>query len=277
MSNLKMTVKNVLLDAVLTTSPPAVATLPADFLKNIEQSEVMRTTGTSITISGSFAQAVAVDNLVLSKYSLSNTATLQLILKQGEQIYYDSGEISVANKSNLLPLGAWRAGIDAFGVSPELPGIAKSFTHSFSVYYIDSFELVINDPDNPAGWFDIWHMMLGLSITVSKNFAWGSTLEWVDNTTHEEADDGTLRSLVGGLRRKLTLDLNYLNNIDRARTESDFVLTGKGEPLAISAYPDVDFQHISQVTTFIAKRGLNAKYTHNHYNNHKQQLIFLEC
>ena len=273
MSNIKMIIKNDFDDAALTATPATVATLNETNMQRIERSRVMRTTGTSQTITAVMPGARIANGFSLAGYTFTVTAVITLTLKLASTVVY-TGTVNIA--ASLIPLGVWRAGIDAFGgfSGDELEPIATLW---FDSVLYDEAIITINDgAANTDGYFDVWRIFLGQSISPKINFSYGAKLTWLDDVQHFRTSAGSLRSDGDGRYRQFTIDLSYLDADDRIQLETDLIKSRRGNDLLVSGYPETGGIN-EMLHTMIAKRDEHDGFTHNFYNNNTMQLIFLEC
>jgi len=237
LSNLRLITINQTDLATLSALPAAVATLPVTNLQNDMRARVMRSTSTADQqILGDLPSPDVADGISLARHNFSTQATVQVRLFDGVgqtgSCVYDSGAVDVVEP---IAVGVFRVGIDAWGAK-ALP-YADIWTHWFPAVAYRSFEITISDGGNVDGYLQAGRLFLGLSLSPSSNFDWGSALEFIEDTRQESTAGGTLRSEGGNQRRRFPFDLSLMSPSDRERFVNELRRVGMMKTVLISAYP----------------------------------------
>lgn len=267
---MRLIIDNVHDGASLTATSEA---LPVAYTQRSGRAYPWRSTDTATqVIEGTLASAEYIDALVLYRHNLSATATAQVELLGDTGVVYDSGEQPLAE---LIPLGVFRAGIDPWGASynDQIPVACSPFW--LPVTAITGYRITLKDPANSAGFVQVGRVIVGLSFSPEYNPAYGLQLEWRENVEHRRTEGGSLRSVGEGLARRLSLDLAFMPDNDRAKLTTDLVKRGKASDVFISVYPEQgglkEIEH-----SFLARRDANYSHTHDFYANWQASLPFLE-
>ncbi|UXZ55834.1 hypothetical protein LOS15_07390 [Halomonas sp. 7T] len=270
MSNLRLIIDNVHDSAVLTATSEA---LSIAHTQRSGRSYPWRSVDTSTqVIEGTLASLTYLDAIVLYRHNLSAAATVRIEWLNDVGIVQDTGEQSAAE---LIPPPLLRLGVDPWGASynDKIPVAVQPYW--ITPDFVTRYRITINDPANPDGYIQIGRIIAGLSFSPRYNFSYGVKLEWVEQVEHRRTEGGSLRSIGGGLARRLTLDLNHLSDADRTTLTTELVKRGQGADVFISAYPEQggikEIEH-----TLLARRDANYAHTHDFYNNWQSSLPFLE-
>lgn len=240
MPNIRIITPNDGDSATLSVSPAVVSTLREQNLQSVERARIMRTTSTAAqTILGTWSGAKVISAVALTRHNLTSSATWRLKLYSDSawtSLVYDSGEvIAVMPKA----LGDLEWGVDELGAS-----LFSDWDHAFSVMWIDpvtagSFRLILTDASNPDGYFQASRLFIGRYLEPSLPFTYG-TIEcaWVDDSTQERTDGGTLRTDESEPYRRMSWSLDWLSVVDRPRFMEWARRDGKRSDVFVSAYPE---------------------------------------
>lgn len=270
MSNMRLIIDNVHDSAALTATTEA---LPVVYTQRSGRAYPWRSSGTATqVIEATLAGLEYLDAVVLYRHNLSAAATVRIELLDGADVVYDTGEQSAAE---LIPPPLLRLGVDPWAASynDKIPVTVQPYW--IPPHFARGYRITIKDPANPDGYIQVGRVIAGLSFSPRYNFSYGVKMEWLESVEHRRTEGGSLRSMGGGVARRLTLDLNHLTDADRITLTTELVKRGKGADIFISAYPETggvrEIEH-----TFLARRDANYSHTHDFYNNWQSSLPFLE-
>ncbi len=271
MSNMRLIIENVHDSAALTATSEA---LPVTYTQRSGRSYVWRSAGVSApqVIEATIAAPSFIDAVVLYRHNLSPTATVRIELINGADVVHDTGEQSAAE---VIPPPLLRLGVDAWGATynANIPVTLQPYWLQASL--ITGYRITINDPANPDGYIQVGRVISGLSFSPEYNPAYGAELQWLEQVEHRRTEGGSLRSIGGGLARRLSIDLDFLTDADRTKLTTELVKRGKAADVFVSLYPEQggvkEIEH-----SFLARRDANYSHTHDFYSNWASSLPFLE-
>jgi len=269
-ANMRLIIDNVHDSETLTATSEA---LPVDYTQRSGRSYVWRSSDLSgQVITAQLDSTSYIDAVVLYRHNLYTTATARVELLYNGDVVYDSGTLRT---SELIPPPRLRIGIDSWGATYDenMPVLMKPIW--VNPTRITGYRITLSDPDNPDGYMQIGRIISGISFSPEYNPAYGLQLEWQESVEHRRTEAGSLRSIGGGLARRLALDLNFLSDADRTKLTTELVKRGKGSDVFISVYPEQG--GIKEVEhSFLARRDDNYSHTHNFYANWQSSLPFVE-
>ncbi|QFT84990.1 hypothetical protein FIU88_08375 [Halomonas sp. THAF12] len=213
-----------------------------------------------------------IDALVIYRHNLSATATVRLELLNEGSVVYDTGAVIV---SGLVALGDFRFGVDPWGatLTDDLPIQQAPFW--FPATAITGYRLTISDPENLDGVMEVGRIIAGTTVIPQFNASYGVELEWQDAAEHRRSEGGSLRTLGGGLARRLAFDLDYMDANGRATLTRAFLRGGKGRDVYVSMYPEAGGLEEAE-HAFLARRQDNYGHRHDFFANWRSSLTLVE-
>ncbi|RTR01934.1 hypothetical protein [Halomonas nitroreducens] len=272
MSNrLRMILDNLHDPATLTATSEA---LPVAHTQRTGRAYVWRSADLADqVITATLATPAFLEALVIYRHNLSATATVRVELLDDTTVVHDTGAVTV---SGLIALGDFRFGVDPWGatLTDDLP--IKQAPFWFSSTAVTGYRVTISDPDNLDGVMEIGRIIAGQVVTPQFNASYGVALEWQDASEHRRSEGNSLRTLGGGIARRLSFDLAYMDATGRATLSRAFLQGGKAGDVYVSLYPETggldEAEH-----AFLARRAGNYAHTHDFFNNWRADaLTFVE-
>lgn len=256
--------------ATLTATSEAT---PVEYTQRSGRSYPWRSTDTSEqVIEATLASRQYVSAVVVYNQNLTSTGTIQIEYLRDGSVVYDSGDMIAAE---LIPLGIWRVGLDAWGAEDltELP------TVQFNVWTeqipIDGYRITINDAANPDGYIKIDRIIAGVGYSPEYNPAYGLQLEWQDFSENRRTESGSLRTVGSGMARRVSFDLSFMSKNGLQGLSQELLRVGKGRDIYISIYPE-SLGMLEAEHAFVARRSSNYGHSHSFYNNWESSLEFEE-
>jgi len=276
-ANVRIITPNESDDAVLSTAPALVATLPVTNLQD-QTRKVARTTSLATQhIYGNFNAVKQISSFALVRHNLTAAATLRLkiydAINQTGTLVYDSGSLALGNPKAWGDL-VW--GVDSWG--------ADSFSgwpSAFVVLYFGavtswSFDLQLDDPANINGYMEAARLFLGPYLEPVKNFDYGIDMSWQENSVQERTDGGTLRTDARLPYRRWTFTLPMLTQGERAQFSNIFRKAGLRNDMFLSCYPGQGGQKEIDHAGAVKLKQMPPNPT-DFLNNWKTDLIFEEA
>jgi len=273
MANIRMVVGSLADQATLSATHYVGAMLPSNLQLSRKENIWRSTSIESVSISGTFSVAQALNCFVLAGHNISSAGLIRLKLRLNGQVIYDSGDYAPANP---IPAGIWRAGVDPFGSTYDDQLNTKMVRIWLPELMVtDEFEVTIQDPNNPDGYVEASRLLMGQFITPDWNLSFGGGVNWVDTSQHILMEGGCLETAKGILRRQFTFSLDHLSESDRIRLEVDLAMRGKSTDVFVSLYPEEG--GMKEVThMMIARRDNDLHIPHVTHSNWASQITFIE-
>lgn len=233
--HLRIVHKNVALRAALNASNQASAATLVTNLQNSKKSKPFRATGNWVAISGDFAAPEVAACLAFAFTNLSPTATARL------RLYSDASETVVMHDTGWVPFSPFPA-IELEGWTPAQAASAYSYGGGsyarlwFPKTTFKRLWLEISDGDNLQGYIEACCMILGDYISANYN-ASSTGVTFVDETTQTRSGAYELVSEVGGVARRVPIDLSLLDDEDRPRI-TDLLRNSRARPILLSVFPE---------------------------------------
>lgn len=272
-SNLRILATNLHDTATLTATSEA---LPITNTQRSERSRVWRSTDLQTqTITATLPTGGYVDCIALARHNLGGAGILSIeLFNAGSQI----GDTITASTALLIPAGLWRSGVDGWAASynDQMPAGSPLGIHWLDQpVAIDSYRITL-DSGGPDSYMEVGRIFIGLSISPSVNFNWGVGVEWQESGEHIPTEAGSLRTIGGSdLRRKFSLQLDWLSDADRIQLVNQLVSAGLGADLLAALYPEGnEMQQLEH--TMVCRREASFSHTHSHFQNWKAPLAFIE-
>lgn len=237
---MKLIWSNIADTATATVSPSAVATLPVTNLQQQGRSNVWRSTSTADqTIRLTWATPQPFNAAVLYRTNVTSAATWRIKAFSDAAWttnIYDSGSLAMLPAK---PLGDLLFGIDVLGAS-VFSGWSLSFAQHFcETYYVQSLEIIVSDPTNTAGYVEAARLYVGAALETDRQFSYGLTLAWRENTRTSRTDGGTLRTDRFSNFREMYGDVRKMSQTDRSSLTEVMRRVGMHTDVFITAHPGV--------------------------------------
>lgn len=261
--------------ATLTASSNA---LPITNTQLSERSLVWRSTSAEEQmIEGELDAGEMVGCLAIMRHNFGPSFQCKIEFFNGDTQVYNSGYFSTAM---LIPAGVWRAGVDPWGASrdEELPNnVPVTIVWLEQSVLVSRYKITLIDSLNKDGFMQIGRIVLGDVFSPTNNFAWSPKITWIETGEQRVTEGGSLRtSGLGDLRRKLEIQLDWLDAADRFRFISALGKSGMGADILVSAYPDSNDEFLELEGLILCRREQVMTITHNLPNNWQLPLTFLE-
>lgn len=279
MPSLRIITSNDIDTASLTASPAMSATLPVTNLKDPSRARVARTNGviSGQHVLGNFDAYKLISGMALLRHNLTQASTIRLRLydsfnQTGNQTF-DSGNVSRGAQS--LGWGTFQWGIAPWGVD-GFSGWAVAYTDLwFTETLAASFDLQIDDALNAVGYLEASRLFMGRYWSPANGFNWGIHMSWVDPSTQERTEGGTLRTDAFDSFRKFTMKLDWLTPSERAKLSDIVRQNGLRTDLFLSCFPGEDNERERDYAAAV-KLVQNAGLSHSHVNNYRTDDLVLE-
>ncbi|SDL77356.1 hypothetical protein SAMN05661010_02506 [Modicisalibacter muralis] len=270
MPNMRLIINNLHDTTLLNASSQA---LPIGNTQRSERARSWRSTDVSPqTITATLPTPSYLDGVVLYRHNLSSASRVRLEVLDGTEVIYDTGNVNI---SGLIPLGDFRFGVDPWGATSTDSIPVQQAAFWMNSRLATGYRLTIIDPQNPDGYFDIGRIISGLVVSPRFNVSYGLQLEWQDFGEHRRTEGGSLRTIGEGLARRLSVNLDWLDAYDRAKFTSAFLKSGKRRDVYLSVLPETGGIDEAEYA-FLARRENHYSHTHNHFNNWRNQITFVE-
>jgi len=217
MANLRIIYDNAANRATLTASSQAGALGPA-YLKTDTKSEILRSVGTSQTITATWPTPELGGAVVLPFCNLTSTATIRVrgyALPSDATPTFDTGAVPACLYAplNIPDWGTLPAGVNAFTYGGGTYGRAWFGITSFRQLTID-----LVDVNSPAGYIDLARLVVGTYWSPENNADYGAGVTPMDTTAQYRTDSGDQKVDRGTLYRKLSVPLGSMTPLDRANS-----------------------------------------------------------
>lgn len=270
MNKLRMIVDNVHDNATVTATSEA---LPAAYTQRAGRSYVWRSTDlTEQVLTATLPSPKFVDAIVLYRHNLSSSSRVRVELLNDVDVVHDSGSVNI---SGLVALGDFRFGVDPWGatLTDKVPIQQAAFWVEATP--ITGYRVTITDPKNLHDSMEVGRIIAGTTVEPQFNAAYGLSLEWMDFSEHLRSEGNSLRTLGGGIARRLSFDLSYMDTNGRAALSRAFLGKSKGSDVYVSVYPEVGGMQEAE-HAFLARRDDSYQHTHNFFSNWQVPITFLE-
>lgn len=225
-ANIRMMAENVA-DLGSVSANSTSGSLVASNLLLEPKSLVWRSTGTSATLSVTLDKARTINMIALAFTNLSATATIA---------------ISGATQANSLAIPADLGKPLDWGSNP---GSANSFSYGggnlarvfFNSMLTSSFTITITDTSNADGYIEAARLLVGQYYEFSHNPDPGFGMGVIDSSTQKRSAAGDLLVDRSYRARLLTLQLNTMNDADRAQLLTVMRRNGLSKGVFLSIFP----------------------------------------
>ena len=276
MPNLRVGYDNAADRGTLAASSTAGA-LAAANLRTQMKAQVWRATGTSATLTLTWALPENIACVVLPFCNLTSTATMRV------RGYTLAADIDPAFDTGARPACPY-APLGPFGWGTQPPG-CNAFAFGGGTYAVAWFgsaaveRLVIDiaDPDNATGYVEASRLVAGPYWSPQKNVDWSPKLTVEDSTTNTRNDAGDLITDRGTTYRTLAVSLSWLPPADRDQFMSILRGSGFAQPVFVSLFPESDDPMQEQLYQIWGKLSDLGALVHNYVANYTGTITIQEC
>lgn len=270
---MKLLADNLHDQAQLTATSEAI---PVVYTQRSDRPLVWRSTTLSPqTIAASFNEPKFFDCFAVTRHNLGSLGNVRIELRLHGSVVYDSGDLSSAL---LIPAGRFVAGVDAWGATynDKMPMESSLVIHWLDVPIAADQYCITVSAQNDDGYLQVGRIFAGLSFSPSVNFNYGLGVEWIESGEHIPTEAGSLRTVgLGELRRKFSIQLDWLAEADRQQLINRLAKIGRGSDLLLSLYPGAG-EMLELEHAMVCRRENNLSHSHSHFNNWQAPLSFLE-
>lgn len=219
--------------ATLSASTTA-GSLVVDNLKTDYKSAVYRSTGTTTTITATWASNETVGVVVLPFCNLTATATMRV------KLYTNTGDVSPAYDSgNVLagasvPTDAWEWGNTPLGVN-AYSYVGAAYGRCYTTPTVcRKMEVIIIDSANASGYVEAARLVCGNYYNPVNDAEIDVSIEYPENSTSSRNDASDLITDIGTRTKKLSFNLNNMTIADRNKILAIFKSNGVSRPMFVS-------------------------------------------
>jgi hypothetical protein len=230
-ATLRVVHDNAALTATVTASSTAGSLVAAN-LQSYLKSIPWRSTGTSSTLTLTWATTKAVACVVLPFSNLSSTATFRA------RCYTNVGDANPVLDTGVQLAAAGYTDVPA-GVNSFAYGGGAYGSIWFAPTSCKKVVLDIVDTSNPLGYVEASAIVAGNYWTTAENAEYGAELSYQDRTTNTRSDAGDLRSDRGTMSKVLSFSMDFMSLAER---NSFWAIMKKGTstPIYVSLIPQAD-------------------------------------
>lgn len=246
-----------LADSATVTASSTAGSYAAANLQNSTRTAKWRATGTSATLTVTFAAPQTLDSIALMRGNLTSAATWRIKLYDATPtLLYDSTAITASPSS-------WRD--------------SQSVLWLDQSYAVKSMTIELADATNSAGYVEASRLVAGLGWSPKYEPSYGAALTIDSADVSGRAEDGTLRSERRALSRAMAFNLDVLDESDRAALIAIAADLGQSVDFLVSlaagaASPDQEHQH-----TMMGKFSNNVAAALAHYGIAAAQVQIAEA
>jgi hypothetical protein len=236
MPNLRLLADNAADRATVTTSTTSGTLTAANLLNNIK-SLVWRATGTTASISASWASDEQVSCVVLPFCNLTSAATMRV------RGYSDTaGTVQVLDTGTNAACPAPSVKLRGFTTAQALSAYAYGGGAFARAYFAQTNvrKLVIDlvDAANPQGYVEASRLLAGAYWSPKYNADRGASLIPKDSTKNVRTEAGDLISDRGIRTKSLDINLSMMPAADRSAALEILLANGLSSPIFISLFPE---------------------------------------
>jgi len=242
MANLRILYQNEVDTSTVTTNLTA-GTLVATNLKTDIKSQVWRSTGTTGTITATWATAKTITCVALPFTNFTNAATMRVVGFNGATQIFDTGVLSCC----------FYTSSDIFGWTNNAPGV-NNFGFGGGVYAslfftggtnITSIVIYLSDSTNPSGYIECSRLLAGNYFEPNITADNGAQIGWTDASSHVRSDAGDLITDTRTRSKTLTFNFSNASATDR-ESLMKIMRLGIANPLYISVFPSFTNKNLEQ-------------------------------
>jgi hypothetical protein len=251
--NLRVVYQNLINIATTTTVASTTASnTSAANLKLDSKGSVWRSTGTTATITVTFAIDQVVSAVIAPFCNLTTSSTISFICKNaaGTQVA-TSGTVLCAPFLQITPSN-W--GTTPQGVSTYAYGggtCARAYLPNNTKVTCRSVEITITDTSNADGYIELARLIVGDYWSPQYNTSFGLSTNTVDLSENLRTESGNLVTNRGTQFKKMSFELSYLTPTDRQSLNAIIKGNGIAKAIFISLFPensvDYDVEGLHQI------------------------------
>jgi len=229
---------------------------------------VFGTPSSSFSITGTFADYQYINYFSLPGTNLDPETYVQLELFDTTTSDPDLLGMTALPVYDLLPLGEWRAGIDAYGSDLNATERSALTVWLSSYYKCKVFRLTITaNPATDNADLRLRTFHIGESLRLEHNFDYGLSINFMTEPELVRTSSGSyFPKRAQRESRAMSLDLSYATDNDRAIL-AKFERRLQGRPFIVSAYPDRRGWQLNEYT-YLARFANALSYTHVYEDIH---------
>jgi hypothetical protein len=255
MALLRIIAENVLNRAALTASTTAGLLAVGNLLTDVK-SDVWRSTGTSATLTATWASAETVSALVFPFCNFSPTATIRVrgySDAAGTAQLFDTGAV-LACPAPAIKLRGWTAAQAASAYAYGGGACARVW---FGSWAVQRLVVDIVDTANLQGCLEAARGVVGLVWSPSRTV---SDAPWtmVDLSTHYRTDAGDMLTDAGTVHKKLPINFGRLLPADRTAL-ANILRSSRAHPIFVSVFPGVADLELERDYTIYGKRSQDSE------------------
>jgi hypothetical protein len=237
MPNLRLIYDNAADRATTLAASTTAGALVASYMQNDRKSQAHRSTGTSVTYTLTWTNGESISGAGLPATNLTAAATAQL------RLYSDTACTALVADSGVvyacpgLALGLWdwtqplNANAFAYG------GASKSAIWLPNPVFARGCKIDLVDAGNPAGYIDNARLVIGAWWAPTFNAKYGNQVTRQDRSTNARNDAGDNVADRADQFDRMSLDLQYMPETDRARLMQIFRNAGVARNIFLSLLP----------------------------------------
>jgi hypothetical protein len=210
------------------------SSLVVDNLKTDYKAAVYRSTGTTTTITATWASNETIGVVVVPFCNLTATATMRvrLFTNTGDASpAYDSGNV-LAGAS--VPTDAWEWGSTPLGVN-AYSYVGAAYGRCYTTPTVcRKMEVIITDTSNASGYVEAARLVCGNYYNPENDADIGVSIEFPENSVSTRNDASDLITDIGTRTKKLSFNLNNMTVTDRNKILALLKSNGTSRPMFIS-------------------------------------------
>ena len=261
-ARLRILDKNLVRSATITASSQ-VGNMLASNLKKPNKSSVWRGSTKVETLTLRWATPVTLSCLVLAFCNLSPTGTVRVRgTNDTTQATFDTTAKIACVAPGVTPDGM----TDAEGTAAYAYGGGNTAISWFTPISVHVITIDIVDNSNLQGYIEVAMLMVGAYWSPARNPSWGAGLTRVDRSKNQVMESGTLKSNRGTRSKKLSLNLNNMEEGDRAYMDDMLARVGTTGVILACLFPESADPKIEQAHTVVGKVSALSAMTMPYWN-----------
>lgn len=262
--NLRIVTNNIADSATLAASSTS-GSLVIDNVKTEHKGEIHRSVGTSVTYTVTWASDQTIGCVCLPCTNLSITSVIRIRL-------FDSTSTAKEDTGDLYAVSGTSTNTSVFDVNNfAYGGISKSIVwFSLKPTYVRSMTIELTDTSNLAGYIDNSRIIAGDYWEPTYNLEKGMQFYSLDGSTTSESNAGSLVTVRGFIRDKVSIDFALLPESDRVSLLDIIRSVGTYKNMLLSIFPETYNSYESDFLIY-GKRS-NAPITNTVYGYYKHAL-----
>ena len=231
MPNLRILHNNLVPNASSIVSSPINANFPISNILNPRKGAIYRSTGTTASITITWASAITTNCVILPITNLTSSATVRArMYNVSDVVLLDTGNIlSVKNSDNNTGLG-----VNNF----ILGGSNYAVVWFNTTTAVTKIVIDIVNTGNPAGFLEVSSILTGEYWSPTYNTGFGITVGYEDASVQERTESGDLLTETNYIYKTLSFDLEYMNSTDRDIMLGIIRRVGKRGSIFVSIFPE---------------------------------------